>query len=146
MKFTKIESNQIDDFIDLLTLFNTVFDNEEDLPDKEHLQSVLQSKTFFAFAIKEENLIVGGLTLHILPNYYGKKPMAYIYDVGIAPSYQNKGYGKHLIQETFNYLQSNDFDLVFVQAEQEDTRAVSFYKKVNFIQETTAEQFVFSFK
>lgn len=122
-------SDQIKDFLSLISVFEEVFEMEKYVkPDKSHLQKLLNKKHFFAVTAKVENKIIGGLTVYILDQYYAEKPLAYIYDLAVLTSYQRKGIGKKLISFTNEFCKKNGFEEVFVQAEKEDDYAFDFYR------------------
>jgi aminoglycoside 3-N-acetyltransferase I len=98
-----------------------------------------------AFVVKVNNKVVGGLTIYVLHGYYGTKPIAYIYDVGIAPEFQGKGFGKALIAQVCDFCKTNGFEDAYVEAERDDIGAVNFYRKTKFSNEINAIHFTYSF-
>jgi ribosomal protein S18 acetylase RimI-like enzyme len=80
-----------------------------------------------------------------LHQYYSKKPLAYIYDVGVSPKYQRRGIGKSLISTVCDYCQKNDFEAAYVEAEFDDFDAVQFYKNTKYSSELQAIHFTYSF-
>ena len=94
--------------------------------------------------ITDNNEVVGGLTIYVLHRYFGTKPIAYIYDVGVSPEFQGQGLGKALIAEVCNFCKKNDFDDAHVEAESDDIDAVSFYRKTKFSSEMTAIHFTYN--
>ncbi len=98
------------------------------------------------FVIKHNEKIVGGLTIYILHSYFGKKAIAYIYDIGVNPDYQGKGLGKSLIAEVCRYCNDNEFKDAFVEAESDDIDAVNFYRKTNYASAINATVFTYTFE
>lgn len=145
MEIKKLEVNEVEDFRSLVEIFYDVFENDAEIPYNEHLLKVLSNPDFIAFVVKVEGKVIGGLSIRVLHQYYSIKPLAYIYDVGIAKAYQGKGYGKALMEEVCRYCKENGFEEAYVEAEADDTDAVNFYRKTNYSSEMNAIHFNYSF-
>lgn len=144
MEIKKLEENEISEFKNLIKIFNDVFENEGQIPDDNHLSKLLSNNDFLVFVVKTENNVVGGLTIYVLHSYYSEKPIAYIYDVGISPSFQGHGLGKALIEYVCNYCKLNKYEDAYVEAEADDIDAISFYRKTKFTTEMNATHFTYS--
>ena len=142
----KLNPNEVEDFRDLVKIFKDVFENEEQISEKKQLAKVLSNPDFMVFVVKQNDKIVGGLTIYILQRYYGTKPVAYIYDVGVSPDFQGKGLGRSLIAEVCKYCKENGFEDAYVEAESDDVDAVNFYKKTKFSSEINAIHFTYNFE
>lgn len=142
----KLNRNEVEDFRDLVKIFKDVFENEEQISEKKQLAKVLSNPDFMVFVVKQNDKIVGGLTIYILQRYYGTKPVAYIYDVGVSPDFQGKGLGRSLIAEVCQYCKDNGFEDAYVEAESHDVDAVNFYKKTKFSSEINAIHFTYTFE
>jgi aminoglycoside 3-N-acetyltransferase I len=145
MEIRKLNHNEVSDFRSLVEIFKEVFENEEPISDYEHLGKLLSNPDFKVFVVRKNNKVVGGLTIYILHRYYGNKPVAYIYDVGIAPELQGQGLGKALIVEVCKYCKDNGFEDAYVEAESDDLDAVNFYRKTRFNSEMNAIHFTYTF-
>jgi aminoglycoside 3-N-acetyltransferase I len=145
MEVEQLGRTAISDFINLIEIFNDVFENVGQIPDSEYLSRLLSNPDFKVFVAKIEGKVVGGLTVYILPQYYGTKPAAYIYDVGVTPPFQGQGLGKALIAEVCQYCAANGFADAYVAAESDDIDAVSFYRKTMFSNELSAIHFTYTF-
>lgn len=145
MVIKKLDHNEVPDFRSLVEIFKAVFENEEQIPGNEHLGRLLSNPDFIVFVVKLNNRVVGGLTLFVLHSYYGTKPMAYMYDVGISPEFQGRGLGKALIAEVCGYCRDNGFEDAYVEAESDDIDAVNFYRKTKFSSEMNAIHFTYTF-
>ncbi len=141
----KLNHNEVPDFRRLVEIFKDVFEIHEPISNNEHLSKLLTNPDFLAFVVKEKQKIIGGLTIYVLHSYYGTKPIAYIYDVGITPEFQGKGLGKLLIAEVCKYCKDSGFENVYVEAESDDIDAVSFYRKTKYSSEMKAVQFTYVF-
>ncbi|MFN7259790.1 MAG: GNAT family N-acetyltransferase [Cyclobacteriaceae bacterium] len=146
MDLKKLNSNEISDFRNLIEIFKGVFENADEVPNDHHLAKLLSNQDFVVFVVKIDNKVVGGLTLYVLRSYYNVKPMAYIYDVGIATNYQGRGLGKALIAKVCDFCDTSGFEDAFVQAEDSDTDAIDFYRKTNPTNEMMARHFTYSFQ
>jgi aminoglycoside 3-N-acetyltransferase I len=142
----KLNRNEVEDFRDLVKIFKDVFENEEQISERKQLAKVLSNPDFMVFVVKQNDRIVGGLTIYILQRYYGTKPVAYIYDVGVSPDFQGKGLGRSLIAEVCQYCKDNGFEDAYVEAESDDVDAVNFYKKTKFSSEINAIHFTYTFE
>lgn len=109
------------------------------------MSKLLYNPDFMVFIVTVKNKVVGGLTIYVLNSYYSLKPIAYIYDVGITPTFQGQGMGKALISEVCNYCKENGFEDAYVEAESDDIEAVGFYRKTRFSQEMNPIHFTYKF-
>lgn len=145
MDITKLNKTQVDEFRNLIEIFKEVFENDLEIPDNKYLGSLLSDSNFLVFVVIINGKIVGGLTIFVLHGYYGSKPIAYIYDVGISPSFQGKGLGKELIAEVCRFCKENGFEDAYVEAESDDIDAVNFYRQTKYSSETKAIHFTYKF-
>ena len=145
IEIKKLSSQDIKDFSELIKIFAVVFEMDNfKLPDEKYLQSLLTKPDFFSLVAKNNNTVIGGLTVYILHPYYSTKPVAYIYDVGVLPEFQRKGIGKKLIADLTDYCRENGFEEAYVEAETEDTQAVNFYRTTAYSHELQATHFTYS--
>lgn len=128
MTIRKLEVHETAAFAELLSVFKVVFGHEHDIPPTSFLQPLLSRKEFWVYTIWHNQQIIGGATMHVLPDYYTTQPLGYIYDVGILPSFQRQGFGKALIAAICHHCQLQQFGEVYVEAEAADSDAVHFYK------------------
>lgn len=145
MEIRKLNHNEVSHFRSLVEIFKNVFENEEQITDNEQLGKLLSNPDFIVFVVSQNNKIVGGLTIYILHRYFGTKPVAYIYDVGIKPELQGQGLGKALIAKVCKYCNDNGFEDAYVEAESDDIDAVNFYRKTKFTSEMNAIHFTYTF-
>lgn len=145
MEIKKLNHNEIADFRGLIEIFNDVFEQDTSTPNTDYLSRILSNADFIVFVVKENDKVVGGLTIYVLHSYYVEKPIAYIYDVGITPSSQGQGFGKALISEVCNFCKLNGFEDAYVEAESDDIDAIGFYRKTNFSNEMNAKHFTYTF-
>ena len=145
MEIKRLKTDEIADFKKLIEIFREVFKNSAGIPGDQHLSKVLSNPDFMVFVVRINGEVVGGLTIYILHQYYSIKPLAYIYDVGIAPDFQGKGFGKALITEVCSLCREQGFEDVYVEAENDDMDAISFYRKTKFSNEMMAIHFTYSF-
>lgn len=144
MEIKKLNSDSLAEFKSLIEIFKEVFENEEPIANDEQLGKLLLSPDFFVFVVVLNNKVVGGLTIYVLHRYFGTKPIAYIYDVGISPKFQGQGLGKALIAVVCNFCKQKDFEDAYVEAESDDIDAVSFYRKTKYNSELNAIHFTYN--
>ena len=145
MDIKKLKKDDIPNFIKLLEIFKEVFENNEAIAHSEQLEKLLSDPNFLVFVVTVNNEVIGGLTIYVLHRYYHSKSIAYIYDVGIQPNFQKKGYGKALMAEVCNFCRQNGFEDAYVEAESEDIDAVEFYRRTKFSSEMNATHFTYTF-
>lgn len=143
MEIKKLSSDCLTEFKSLIEIFRVVFENEEPAASEELLKKLLSNSDFLVFVVLSNNKVVGGLTIYVIHRYFGIKPIAYIYDVGVSPEFQGQGLGKALIAEVCNFCKKNDFESAYVEAESDDIDAVSFYRRTNFNTEMNAIHFTY---
>lgn len=141
MEIKKLNANSLREFKSLIEIFKLVFENNEPIAKDEQLSKLLSNPDFFVFVVMSNNEVLGGLTMYVLHRYYGTKPIAYIYDVGVSPNFQGQGIGKALISEVCSFCKQNNFEDVYVEAESDDIDAVEFYRKTKFSSEMNAIHF-----
>ena len=138
----KLEPQDLDTFIELIQLFEDVFEMESfSLPPKAHLAKVLSKPDFHVMVALKEQQVVGGLTIYTLHQYYAEKPLAYIYDLAVKTALQRQGIGRKLIAATRDYCREQGYEEVFVQADKVDDYALDFYR----LTKPTAEEDVSHF-
>jgi aminoglycoside 3-N-acetyltransferase I len=145
MQIKKLEKSEISDFKALIEIFKEVFENDEKILEREQLGDLLSKPDFMVFVVTLDGNVIGGLTIYVLHRYYASKPLAYIYDVGISPMYQGKGFGKALMAEVCLFCKQNNFEDAYVEAESDDIDAVNFYRRTKFTTEMNATHFTYSF-
>ncbi len=144
MEIKKLNSNSLIEFKSLIEIFKVVFENDEPIANDEQLRKLLLNPDFYVFVVMSNSTVLGGLTIYVLHRYYGTRPIAYIYDVGIGPDHQGKGYGKALITEVCSFCKLNDFEDAYLEAESDDIDAVSFYRKTKFSSELKVIHFTYA--
>ena len=139
-----LTSQDIDDFIQLIKIFEQVFEMKNFcIPAKEHLQRTLNNGNFLASVAKRGGKIIGGFTAYHLDSYYSEKPLAYIYDLAVLSAFQRQGIGKKLIAYFIQYCKEKNFQEVFVQAEEGDDHAIEFYRATKPTREAKAIHFTY---
>ncbi|MFC4870739.1 GNAT family N-acetyltransferase [Negadavirga shengliensis] len=129
IEIKKLSFADLNDFIDLIRVFEDVFEMQNfNPPPSAHLQSLLDNSGFLVFVAKLQDKVIGGLTVYILDQYYSAKPLAYIYDLAVSVAHQRQGIGKKLISYLTEYCRENGFEEVFVQADRIDDYAIDFYR------------------
>lgn len=145
IEIRKLEPSNISEFILVINLFEDVFEMENfSIPKTSYLQKLLEKDSFYVFAAFSGQRVVGGLTSYVLDQYYSEKPLAYIFDLAVDTEMQRKGVGKELIKYTKQYFRMRGFEEVFVQADQIDQNAVSFYRSTKPTEEEKVAHFYYT--
>lgn len=125
----KLKHSEIDKFIDVINVFESVFEMQNfKRPPDEYLQRLLAKDGFNVFVAVTGEKVIAGLTAYLLDAYYLKGSYLYIYDLAVLPSFQRKGIGKALIRSVIEFYKSRDVAEIFVQAELPDDHAIEFYR------------------
>ncbi|MGM9511592.1 GNAT family N-acetyltransferase [Larkinella sp. GY13] len=125
----RLMPGEVDQFTELIHLFRDVL--ETDLVTKsrpEHLQRLLARPDFVVFVARFANQVVGGLTAYVLPQYHTEKPVVYLYDIAVGTTHQGQGIGTALLTQLMQYCRRLGVEELFVQADQEDSQAIHFYR------------------
>jgi aminoglycoside 3-N-acetyltransferase I len=139
-----LKPGQTDQFIRLVRLFENVFEMKDfQMPAEEHLSGVLGNPDFRAFIALNGNRLAGGATVYILHKYYSVKPLAYIYDLAVSPEFQRQGIGGKIIEFIRQYCQENGMEELFVQADEVDGYALTFYRSTNPTEEEKVRHFYY---
>ncbi len=145
VKIKRLLEGDLNEFVDLVKLFEEVFEMKNfSIPDKRHLQNLLNRIDFDVFVAFKNDMVVGGLTTYVLEQYYSGKPLAYIYDLAVDTHLQRQGIGKKLITEANKFYREKGFEEVFVQAEKVDDHVIDFYRKTNLSGEEQVVHFYYT--
>ena len=134
-----------EEFQGLLEVFREVFDWEEsEFPETSYLANLLGNPQFLVLIAKAEVKIIGGLTAYILPSYQTRKSSIFIYDLGVATSFQRQGIGKRLLDSLLDYAKNHQIQDIFVDTELEDNEdALAFYQKTGFDSQAKVVQYTY---
>jgi len=129
IQIQKLKHTDIDKFIDLIRVFEDVFEMTNfTIPAETYLMQLLAKEDFFVFVAVLDNNVVGGLTAYTLQQYYSVSPIVFIYDIAIKTEVQRQGIGKRLISKLTNYFRDRGYEEMFVLADEIDEHAIEFYR------------------
>lgn len=129
IQIQKLTHTDIDKFIDLIRVFEEVFEMTNfTIPAETYLMQLLAKEDFFVFVAVLDNNVVGGLTAYTLQQYYSVSPIVFIYDIAIKTEVQRQGIGKRLISKVTNYFRDHGYEEMFVLADEIDEHAIEFYR------------------
>lgn len=116
-------------FRQMLKLFEQVFamDTAPNVSDS-YVEQLLATPSFFGVVAIHNSVVIGGATAYELPMYYSQQPELFIYDMAVSPAYQRKGVGSSLISTLKQHCRERDIACMFVEAHEEDSHAVEFYR------------------
>lgn len=138
-RVARLQPHHTSDFAQLIALFEDVFEMPAyERPTLAHLEKLLAQPDFFVLAAYVNDQLVGGLTAYVWDQYYSDKKLAYVYDLAVLPMYQRKGVGRLLMAEIQHRCREAGFAEVFVQAEQEDTHALDFYRATGGVEQAVS--------
>jgi len=82
-----------------------------------------------ALAAYDDSQLVGGLVAYELRLVSGAVEF-YLYDIAVDTAFRRRGIGKALIQELRAIAEKRGASTIFVEAEEDDTEAVDFYRSL----------------
>jgi aminoglycoside 3-N-acetyltransferase I len=130
-EYTRLQRGDDSKFIELVLLFNKVFDSPDATRvNSDNIGKLLNNSSFVCFAAHIGDRIVGGLTAYELEMYDREGSSMYIYDLAVSREYQRSGIGSRLVGEIMAYCKAKQIHDLFVHADAADRHAVEFYKKV----------------
>lgn len=110
----------------LISVFSLAFESKYEVEDSYLLEMLTNSTALILGAFAEEE-VLGGLVAFQINPIHGKREF-YIYDIVVHPNHQRRGIGKRLIKELKEEARKRGIETIFVEAENEDTHAVLFYR------------------
>lgn len=129
----RIASGQRDRAKELFALLSEVLGDKGRPAGDAYIDRLLRQDSFWAFAAIEDDRVVAGLTAHVLPMTKAECSELLIYDIAVAEKYQRRGIGRQLIEAARKEAAPYGIEVVFVLADNEDTHALRFYKRVGAI-------------
>ncbi|ASS50185.1 MAG: hypothetical protein A3D31_11490 [Candidatus Fluviicola riflensis] len=127
--YLKLELTHLEYLTQLLRVYEIEFEMTDfKLPVDTYLVRLLYNPNILFYVAIDNNLVVGGLTAHILPSVYSEAGEVYIYDLAIKSEFQRKGIARQLLIELKQYCAESGYKEVFVQADIEDQHALDFYR------------------
>ncbi|MDX1908528.1 MAG: GNAT family N-acetyltransferase [Bacteroidia bacterium] len=132
MDIIRLTPDLTDDFVALIGVMTIAFEEAAPSPpDRTHLRRLLARPDFWVLVAREGDTVIGGLTLYLLEQYTAPTPIAYLYDLAVAPDWQRRGIGRALITEARTQCQAAGISGLFVQADNTDTHALAFYRTLD---------------
>jgi aminoglycoside 3-N-acetyltransferase I len=95
-----------------------------------YLDRLLARADFWAIAAFVDGAIAGGITAHTLWMTRAQSAEILVYDLAVRPELQRRGIGQRLIAALRQAAAREAITNVFVDAENEDTHALDFYRGI----------------
>lgn len=130
VQILKLHQNDLKHFIQLVELFNEVFEEYHAIASEKQLKKLLTKTDFLAVVAVQNDQVVGGLTAYEMERYYSDSSELYLYDIAVKTQFHNQGIGKALMNYLKEYAIKNNIETIFVEAHSEDKPAVKFYESV----------------
>lgn len=111
-------------------LMARVFGEQPSSLSDAYIDALLSRPDFWVIAALENGAPIGGLTAHTLPMTTHEGAEIFLYDIAVASTHQRRGFGRRLVDTLRREAASLDVSVVFVPAEDEDTGALDFYRKI----------------
>ena len=77
-----------------------------------------------------DDLLVGGLSAHVVPMTTSESSELFIYDIAVRADVQRQGIGRALVAALRAAARAEGIGDVFVAADNEDTHALEFYRRL----------------
>lgn len=139
MEYTirKLAHDEGPTFLELVRLFGVVFEMKHFTPPPtDYLSAMLKNDGFIVFVAEDgRGVVVGGLTTYVLAQYYSTRPIGYVFDLAVREDVRRHGIARALLDACRHHCKTKGFEEIFVQADVEDTHAVSFYQSTGGIPE-----------
>ena len=130
----RLTARDIASFRDVAALFAIEFGQAqaylESPPSDDYVVRLLDSDGFIGLAALDGDRVVGGLAAYVLQKFEQERREIYIYDLAVAGSHRRRGIATELILELKRLAKSLGAYVIFVQADQGDTAAISLYSKL----------------
>lgn len=132
-KYQKLHTQDSVKYQRLMSLFADVFDDrtsyQSSTPSKEYISSFLDDDSHIVLvALTEDDVVIGGLVAYELQKFEQERRELYIYDLAVAVAHQRQHVGTGLIDTLKQIAQERGAHVIFVQADEEDLGAISFYR------------------
>lgn len=111
-------------------LMAQVFEEECAPLSDRYLDQLLRASDFWAFAALLGNDVVGGITAYTLPLTRTEASEVFIYDIAVDADPQRKGIGSELVRALRADAAAVGIHDVFVPADNDDTHALDFYRRL----------------
>lgn len=129
---TRLTSDDVDKFRDLLALFGRAFDDPDTSasapPSDTYLRGRLSDETFIALLAFEGDEICGGLAAFVLHKFEQDRREVYIYDLAVDAVHRRKGIATALIRHLQDVAAKIGAWVIYVQADVTDDPAVTLYQ------------------
>ena len=139
-----IKPDEIEKFIELRNIFIDIFKEDAPALDEVQMKQVRDNRNFVAIGATVGFELAGGMTAHIVPNYYKGGLDLFIYDVAIKVEHQGKGVGIELLNFAKNFCVDHKIKEMHVAVKEGDQNALSYYGKTG-AQEMGARFFTYKF-
>lgn len=108
-------------------VMSAVFETESTLDDA-WVKQLLARREFFAVAALDGEVVLGGVTAHVLPMTRSASSELFVYDLAVKPEHQRRGIGRALMKEVRALASAEGVTVSFVPADEEDEHALDFYR------------------
>ena len=123
-----------DRFGDLMTLFGEAFDEmdtyTEERPGAAYVDDLLANDSLIMLVAMDRADVVGGLAAYELRKFERERSEIYVYDLAVAAGFRRRGIATALLERAGEIGSARGAWTVFVQADREDTPAVSLYSRL----------------
>ena len=98
--------------------------------DDAYVCLLLGRPDFFALTAIVDDVVVGGVTAHVLPMTRSATKELFLYDLAVREDHQRRGIGRALVLALLALARAEDIEVAFVPADDEDEPALAFYRSL----------------
>jgi aminoglycoside 3-N-acetyltransferase I len=129
-RVVRLGSSDLRQAQELFATMAAVFDEGHDELSDRYVETLLARDEMWIVAACSGDVIVGGLTAHVLPLTRSETRELFIYDLAVRVDHQRQGVGRLLIRELLRLAAAAGIGVIFVPADNEDLHALEFYRAV----------------
>ena len=132
--YKKLNGSDVAVLRDLLKVFVEAFVEQNTyqgaVPRDSYLRDLLEERHFIALGAFFGEVVVGGLVAYELEKLEQERSEIYIYDLAVQESRRRKGLARSLINRLKLIARERSAWVIFVQADQGDTAAITLYESL----------------
>lgn len=133
--YQRLEASDVELLKQLRQVFAVAFEEEEiwkvKPPSDSYLAEVLENKNYIALVARDEDgRVIGGLVAHVLSKIDQERSELYLYDLAVLSENRRQGVATKLIETLKEAGREVGAYVIFVQADNVDTPAVTLYSKM----------------
>jgi aminoglycoside 3-N-acetyltransferase I len=128
IKVKRLTSSDREVAQELLATMGEIFGEEVVPLNDYYVDQLLRRNEFWALAAIVDDVVVGGITAHVLPMTRTETSELFVYDIAVRDQYQRMGIGSRLFNALRAEASAAGGYSVFVAEDDDDAHALDFYR------------------